>query len=81
MDFMDFILDNSLIFIPVIYILGLILKGLEHIQDKYIPMILLPIGIALSVFSRGFSVESVVQGVLVVGAAVYVNQVSKQLNK
>ena len=81
MDFMDFILDNSLIFIPVIYILGLILKGLEHIQDKYIPIILLPIGIGLSVFSRGLSVESVVQGVLVVGAAVYVNQVSKQLNK
>ena len=81
MDFMNFILDNALIFIPVIYILGSMLKGLEQVQDKYIPIILLPIGIALSVFSMGLSVDSIVQGVLVVGAAVYVNQVSKQLNK
>ena len=72
MEFMNFILDNALIFIPVIYILGAMLKGLEHVQDKYIPIIL---------FSMGLSVDSIVQGVLVVGAAVYVNQVSKQLNK
>ena len=81
MDFMNFILENALIFIPVIYILGSMLKGLEQVQDKYIPIILLPIGVALSVFSMGLSVDSIVQGVLVVGAAVYVNQVSKQLNK
>ena len=81
MEFMNFILENALIFIPVIYILGSMLKGLENVQDKYIPIILLPIGIALSVFSMGLSVDSIVQGVLVVGAAVYVNQVSKQLNK
>ena len=81
MEFMNFILENALIFIPVIYILGSMLKGLEQVQDKYIPIILLPIGIALSVFSMGLSVDSIVQGVLVVGAAVYVNQVSKQLNK
>jgi hypothetical protein len=70
-----------LTFIPVIYILGSMLKGLEQVQDKYIPIILLPIGVALSVISLGLSVDSIVQGVLVVGAAVYVNQVSKQLNK
>ena len=81
MDFMDYILDNSLIFIPVIYILGTILKGLEYVQDKYIPIILLPIGIALSVFSMGLSARSIIQGVLVVGAAVYANQVNKQLAK
>lgn len=81
MEFMNFILEKALIFIPVIYILGSMLKGTERIQDKYIPIILLPIGIALSVFSMGLSVDSIVQGVLVVGAAVYVNQVSKQLNK
>ena len=81
MEFMDYILDSSLILIPVIYIFGIILKGLEHVQDKYIPIILLPIGIALSVFSMGLSVHSVIQGVLVVGVAVYANQVNKQLNK
>lgn len=81
MDVMNFILDNALIFIPVIYILGSMLKGLEHVPDKYIPIILLPIGIALSIFSMGVSVDAVVQGVLVVGAAVYANQVKKQMAK
>ena len=81
MEFMNFILENALIFIPVIYILGSMLKGTEHIQDKYIPIILLPIGIALSVFSMGLSARSIIQGVLVVGAAVYANQVNKQLAK
>ena len=81
MEFMNYILDSSLIIIPVIYIIGIILKGLEYVQDKYIPIILLPIGIALSVFSIGLSVDSIIQGVLVVGAAVYANQVNKQLNK
>lgn len=81
MDVMNFILDNALIFIPVIYILGSMLKGTEHVPDKYIPIILLPIGIALSIFSTGVSVDAVVQGVLVVGAAVYANQVKKQIAK
>ena len=81
MEFVNFILDNSLIFIPVIYILGAMLKGLEHVPDKYIPIILLPIGIVLSIFSMGLSVDAVVQGVLVVGTAVYANQIKKQLEK
>ena len=46
MDLMNFILDNALIFIPVIYILGAMLKGLEYVQDKYIPII--PINSVLS---------------------------------
>ena len=45
MDFMNYIIENALILIPVLYILGSFLKGLENIKDKYIPLVLLAIGI------------------------------------
>ena len=35
MDFMNYIIENALILIPVLYILGSFLKGLESIKDKY----------------------------------------------
>ena len=37
MDFMNYIIENALILIPVLYILGMFLKALEFIKDKYIP--------------------------------------------
>ena len=81
MEFINFIAENSLMFIPVIYIIGHMLKGTSKVPDKYIPIILLPIGVALAMLSIGVSVDAFVQGVLVVGAAVYTNQVVKQMSK
>lgn len=82
MKFIDYITENVLILIPALYIIGMILKGTERIKDKYIPIILLPIGIALSVgIMGGFSVDSIIQGVLVTGVAVYSNQLIKQISK
>lgn len=82
MEFINYITENALILIPVLLIVGQMLKNTEKVADKYIPVILLPIGIALSVWiMKGFSADSVIQGVLVVGAAVYGNQLVKQLTK
>ena len=81
MEILNLITENALIFIPVIYIIGMMLKGLEKIQDKFIPLILLPIGVALAMLSMGLCVEAFIQGVLVVGAAVYTNQRIKQIQK
>ena len=78
---MEYIIDNCLILIPVLYILGAICKSIGVIKDKYIPLILLPIGIALAMAIRGVNVESVIQGILVVGVTVYGNQVFKQIGK
>ena len=77
----DYILDNALILIPAIYVIGAILKGTELIKDKYIPVILLPIGIVLAMLLVGFNVNGFIQGVLVTGVAVYVNQLVKQTLK
>ena len=78
---MNYIVDNCLILIPVLYIVATILKNLEFIKDKYIPLILLPIGIAMSIAISGININSVIQGILVTGVTVYGNQIFKQINK
>ena len=82
MDFLSYITENALIIIPVLYIIGMILKGTEKVKDKYIPLILLPIGMALSMgIAGGITADAIIQGVLVTGASVYANQIVKQIQK
>lgn len=81
MDFMNYITENALILIPVLYVLGAILKGLEFIKDKYIPCILLVLGIGFTIGILGFNVDAIIQGVLITGASVLSNQIIKQVNK
>ena len=81
MEIITYITENALILIPVLIIIGLILKKLEFIPDKYIPVILLPLGILGAMALGEWTVESAIQGILVTGAAVYGNQIVKQLRK
>lgn len=81
MDVLSYIINRALVLIPVLNILGMILKTFEKIPDKFIPLILLAAGILGSIALMGVSADSVIQGVLVTGAAVYGNQVVKQLKK
>lgn len=77
----EYISENALLLIPVLNIIGMIIKNTEKIPDKYIPIILLLFGILGAVAIMGISPESVIQGVLITGTAVYGNQVLKQLKK
>ena len=77
----EYITGNALLLIPVLNIIGMIIKNIEKIPDKYIPLILLGFGIVGAVAIMGLSPESVVQGILVTGTAVYGNQVVKQIKK
>ena len=81
MELLSYIMDNALILIPVLLVLGQIVKGIQKIPDKWIPLLLLPIGIAGALALGGPSFDSTVQGVLVTGVAVYGNQVVKQIMK
>ncbi|WP_394877773.1 phage holin family protein [Clostridium paraputrificum] len=81
MEFTNFIMENALVLIPALYVIGFILKKTESVVDKYIPVILLPIGVAGAVAVMGLSAESIIQGILVVGATVLTNQVVKQSSK
>ena len=81
MEVLNYITENALILIPVLIIIGQIVKGIEKIPDKWIPLILLPLGIAGAMALGGWTVDSAVQGILVTGTAVYGNQIVKQLKK
>lgn len=81
MEIVNYILENALELIPALYVLGMIIKGTEKIPDKYIPIILLVFGIIGAISLMGVSAESVIQGILVTGAAVYTNQLFKQIAK
>jgi hypothetical protein len=74
----QFILQEALVLIPVLCIIGFFLKQSAKVADWIIPWILIGLGIAGSIGLMGFSVEAVIQGVLVSGAAVLGHQVIKQ---
>lgn len=81
MDFTKYLVENAYILIPVLYILGNILKDLKFIADKFIPILLLCLGILLACCWMGFNITSIIQGILITGITVYSNQVVKQLLK
>ncbi|MCW6088800.1 phage holin family protein [Clostridium sporogenes] len=78
MNLMDYIVEQALILIPVLYVLGMMLKNTQEIKDWTIPWILLVLGIIGAISLMGFNANAVIQGVLVTGAAVYTNQLIKQ---
>lgn len=77
----EYIVENALVLIPVLNVIGVIIKNTEKVPDKYIPLILLLFGVLGTIAILGLSPHSVVQGVLVTGVAVYGNQIVKQLKK
>lgn len=80
-DVLNFITENSLVLIPALYIIGAIVKGTEKVDNKYIPVVLLPLGILGSIAIQGISPDAVLQGILVTGVTVYGDQLVKQLTK
>lgn len=82
MDIQKFLLNDMLVLIPVLYVLGMMLKGTPNVKDWTIPWILLVIGVACAIgigIGVGLPIVSaIVQGILVTGATVYVNQLVVQ---
>lgn len=79
MEFLNYIMESKLILIPALYIIGYIIKNTALISNRFIPVILLFIGVILSVFMGGDTVvNNIVQGILVAGATVMANQMVKQ---
>lgn len=91
---LQYIQPGLLILIPVLYIIGMFLKK-SAAPDKFIPLILLavgifaamlwvigggaPIGTAAEIATAIFT--ALVQGILIAGAAVFANQIYKQVGK
>ncbi|MBO0561517.1 hypothetical protein EXQ37_18140 [Clostridium botulinum] len=75
---LDYIKEQAFILIPVLYVLGLMLKSNKKIQDWVIPWILTICSILGAILLMGFNINAVIQGILCVGVAVYGNQLVKQ---
>jgi Mn2+/Fe2+ NRAMP family transporter len=78
---LDYIKEQAFILIPVLYVLGLMLKSNKKIQDWVIPWILTICSIVGAVLLMGLNINAVIQGILCVGVAVYGNQLVKQTTK
>ena len=74
----EYIVEQALIVIPVLLTLGAFIKGTPNVKDWLIPYILLALGVVFTVALTGFNIDSIIQGVLVSGAAVFGNQLYKQ---
>ena len=81
MDLLKFIPEQLLILIASIYVLGIFLKKVESVKDKYITIILMIVAIIFSMILTGFTATAFLQGVLCWGVSVGVNQLGKQLGK
>ena len=82
MDILPLIIENRLILIPALIIIGWVCKHIQIIPDKFIPLILLALGIIFSLLMEWkFTVSAVIQGVFTAGAAVLGHQIPKQLKK
>jgi hypothetical protein len=78
MDIGKFIMEQALILVPVLYVIGMFLKNTPIIKDWLIPYIILGCGILGAVAIMGLSAAAVIQGILVAGTTVFTNQLIKQ---
>jgi hypothetical protein len=88
-EILKFIQPEILILIPVLSILGLMIKKNPTINDWAIPIILLFLGIVFSILILGLKsgftpdvfLNGLLQGVLATGMAVYVHQLKIQSSR
>ena len=76
---LNYIVEDGLILIPVLYVIGYIIKQTNILSNRWIPLVLLLIGIIFSIFLLNDPiVDRVIQGILIAGVTVFINQVKKQ---
>lgn len=85
MDFEKYLIEQMLILIPVLYVVGALIKQTPKVKDWTIPWVLLAVGVAAAIaigMGAGISiVDSVIQGILVTGVTVFANQLVKQTSR
>ena len=75
MDILEYVVQEGLVMIPVLFILGEIVKNTELLDNKWIPLTLLVISIAFTPFLLGtFNADNIVQAILVAGVTVFGNE-------
>ena len=91
---MNYVKPELIVVAVVLYFVGVGLKKSETVADKYIPIILGAVGVALCAIwvlatcpiDTGQNITmavftAIVQGILVAGLSTYINQIIKQAQK
>ena len=82
MDIINFIIEEGLIMIPVLYIIGEIIKFTGVLNNKWIPLTLLVFSLLFTpLLLGGFTPDNIIQAVLVTGVTVLGDQLIKQSGK
>lgn len=82
MDILQFIVDEGLVMIPVLFVLGEIIKHTTLLDNRFIPATLLVFSLIITPWLLGgFMAMNIVQAILVTGAAVLTNEVKDQYSK
>ena len=91
MNILDFIGKELFIVIAAIYVMGIFLKKIESVKDKWITVILMLVGITVAVLLNMINsqykialdviVNGLLQGILCWGVSIGINQTVKQVQK
>ena len=82
MDIVNYVVQEGLIMIPVLYIIGEIVKGTKLLSNKWIPLVLLVVSIGFTPVVLGaYTADNIVQAVLVAGVTVFGNELIKQSSR
>lgn len=85
----EYITPELLILVPCLYMMGMMIKDIDIIENKYIPLVLTVISLVLSSLyvlgMGGLSAvnifTAIVQAILCVACAVYADQLKKNFRK
>lgn len=66
----SFIKPESVIMIPVLYLIAMFLERTPHVPSWVIPWVLVFVGVTFCLIYYGLIIQAVVQGILVAGVAV-----------
>lgn len=82
MDILNYVVQEGLVMIPVLFIIGEIIKGTELLTNKWIPLVVLVVSIGFTPIVLGaYTANNIVQAVLVAGVTVFGNELIKQSSK
>ena len=82
MDIISYIIEEGLIMIPALFIIGEIIKFTGVLNNKWIPLTLLVFSLLFTpLLLGGFTPDNIVQAVLVTGVTVLGDQLIKQSGK
>lgn len=91
LNILDFLKEGYFIVIVALYVIGIFLKKMETIKDKYIVVVLMVLSIIvatlLTIINAQYKIDlevvlnGILQGILCWGVAVGVNQTVKQVGK